>query len=204
MANIIRRKHKVSLRSGMEVWPDQEGTPLSKRNCPPGQHGSKGYRKLSSYGKQLRSQNMLKTYYYLSQRQLSNIYDAAYQSAGDTKDNLVSLLERKLIALVYHARLASTIYAAAQLISHGHVLVNGKKVTSRGYNLKVGEVVQIKDSSRGHAEVVRGASLEARRVPDYIEVDHKLCSAKLSRYPSSSEAPLSHINLDQVVEYYFR
>ncbi len=114
-------------------------------------------------------------------------------------------MERRLDALVYRAKFVPTVFAARQFVNHGHVSVNGRRVNIPSYQIKVGDLVQIKESSRQLAIVLEAAGLAERDVPDYIEVDHAKGTAKMTRIPGLSEVPYpTHMEPNLVVEFYSR
>ena len=130
--------------------------------------------KLSDFGVQLRAKQKLKGYYgNISERQFKNIYYEAIRRTGDTSEHLVGLLESRLDAIVYRAKFVPTVFAARQFVNHGHVLVNGKRVTIPSYRAKPGDVISLKDSVEAISRSCCSASQTTERdVPDYIDADH--------------------------------
>ena len=124
---------------------------------------------------------------------------------GDTGERLIGLLESRLDAIVYRAKFVPTVFAARQFVSHGHVLVNGKRVTIPSYSVKPGDKVELKERSRQLGIVLEANQLAERDVPEYIEADHNKMTAKLTRVPALSDVPFPvHMEPNLVVEFYSR
>jgi small subunit ribosomal protein S4 len=154
----------------------------------------------------LRAKQKLRGYYgNISERQFRGIYAEAIRMKGDSGAHMIALLERRLDAMIYRAKLVPTVFAARQFISHGHIKVNGKRVTIPSYRVKVGDVIEVKDQSKQLAIVLEAVGLAERDVPDYIEVDHSKMTAKLTRIPQFSEVPYPvQMEPHLVVEFYSR
>jgi len=198
-------KYKIDRRMGQNVW-GRPKSPISRREYGPGQHGQRRKGKLSDYGVQLRAKQKLRGYYgNISERQFRGIYQEAIRMKGDSGAHMIGLLERRLDAVVYRAKLVPTVFAARQFINHGHVKVNGRRVTIPSYRVKVDDVVEVKDKSKQLALVLEATALAERDVPDYIEVDHSKMTAKLARIPVINEVPYPvQMEPHLVVEYYSR
>src|ERR1700688_4308783 len=198
-------KYKIDRRMGQNIW-GRPKSPVNRREYGPGQHGQRRKGKLSDYGVQLRAKQKLKGYYAnISEKQFRGIYETAIRMKGDSGAHLIALLERRLDAAIYRAKLVPTIFAARQFVSHGHLKVNGRRVTIPSYRLKVGELIEVKDSSKQLALVLEAKALAERDVPDYIEVDHSKMTAKMSRVPSPADVPYPVVMEPHlVVEYYSR
>ncbi len=198
-------KYKIDRRMGQNIW-GRPKSPVNKREYGPGQHGQRRKGKLSDYGVQLRAKQKLKGYYAnMSERHFRGLYDEARRSKGDTGANMIGLLERRLDTIVYRAKFVPTVFAARQFISHGHVLVNGKRVTVASYRVKVDDVIEVREKSKQLASVLEATALAERDVPDYIEVDHTKMTAKLSRVPGIGDVPYPvMMEPHLVVEYYSR
>ncbi len=196
-------KYKIDRRMGENIW-GRAKSPLNKREYGPGQHGQRRKGKLSDFGTQLRAKQKLKGYYGdLTEKQFRRIYGEAERVTGDTGENLVGLLERRLDALVYRAKFVATIFAARQFVNHGHVLVNGKPVNIASYRLREGDVVSVREKSRQLAIIAEAIALTERDVPDYVEVDTQKLTAKLVRVPALSDVPYPvQMEPNLVVEYY--
>ena len=198
-------KYKIDRRMGENIW-GRPKSPVNRREYGPGQHGQRRKGKLSDFGVQLRAKQKLKHYYAnISERQFRGIYDEAVRIKGDSGANMIGLLERRLDAVVYRAKFVPTIFAARQFVNHGHVKVNGRRVNIASYRLKVGDVVEVKESSRDLAIVLEAKSLAERDVPDYIEADHNKNTAKFVRIPAPAEVPYPVVMEPHlVVEFYSR
>src|SRR6478609_3407553 len=198
-------KHKLDRRMGQNIW-GRPKSPVNKREYGPGQHGQRRKGKVSDYGVQLRAKQKLKGYYAnLSEKHFRGIYDEARRLKGDTGAHMIGLLERRLDAVIYRAKFVPTVFAARQFISHGHIRVNGKRVTIPSYRVKVGDVVEVKEKSKQLALVLEAQALAERDVPDYIDVDGSKLTAKLTRIPVLSDVPYAvHMEPHLVVEYYSR
>ncbi len=205
MSKRHQAKYKIDRRMGQNIW-GRPKSPINKREYGPGQHGQRRKGKLSDYGVQLRAKQKLKGYYAnLSERQFRGIYDEARRLKGDTGANMIGLLERRLDTVVYRAKFVPTVFSSRQFVSHGHITVNGKRVTVSSYRVKVGDVVEVKEKSRQLALVLEANQLAERDVPDYIEADHSKMSAKLSRVPTPGDVPYPvQMEPHLVVEYYSR
>src|SRR5919204_3732142 len=197
-------KYKINRRLQVNLW-GRPKSPLNKREYGPGQHGQRR-KKPSDFGTQLMAKQRLKGYYgNIGERQFRRIYEEAARRRGDTGENLVALLERRLDTLVYRAKFVPTVFAARQFVSHGHIKVNGKRVTIPSYRVKVGDVIEVKDKSKQLAALLEATALAERDVPDYIEVDHSKMTAKLSRVPQLNEVPYPvQMEPHLVVEFYSR
>jgi small subunit ribosomal protein S4 len=198
-------KYKIDRRMGQNIW-GRPKSPVNRREYGPGQHGQRRKGKLSDYGVQLRAKQKLKGYYAnISERQFRGIYEEAIRLKGDSGAHLIGLLERRLDTVVYRAKFVPTVFAARQFINHGHIKVNGRRVTIPSYRLKVGDAIEVKDKSRQLALVLEATSLPERDVPDYIEADHSKMSAKLARIPAFGDVPYpTQMEPHLVVEYYSR
>ncbi len=196
-------KYKIDRRMGENIW-GRPKSPVNRREYGPGQHGQRRKGKLSDFGVQLRAKQKLKGYYgNISEKQFRATYSEASRMKGNTAENLIGLLERRLDAVVYRAKFVPTVFAARQFVNHGHVKVNGRRVTIPSYRVKVGDVVEIKDKSKEMGLVLEAVQLAERDVPDYVEADHKKMTAQLSRIPALADVPypvLMEPNL--VIEFY--
>jgi small subunit ribosomal protein S4 len=205
MSKRIEAKYKIDRRMGENIW-GRPKSPVNRREYGPGQHGQRRKGKLSDYGVQLRAKQKLKRYYAnIVEKQFRGIYDEAIRMKGDSGANMIGLLERRLDAMIYRAKFVPTIFAARQFVNHGHLKVNGKRVNIASYRCKVGDVIEVKDSSKELALVLEAKALAERDVPDYLEVDHGKMTAKLARIPAPSEVPYPvQMEPHLVVEFYSR
>ena len=196
-------KHKIDRRMGENIW-GRPKSPVNRREYGPGQHGQRRKAKLSDFGLQLRAKQKLKGHYGdLTEKQFRRIFSDAERVKGDTGENLIGLLERRLDALVYRAKFVATIFAARQFVNHGHVMVNGKKVNIPSYRVKEGDVIEIRESSRQISAVLEAISLPERDVPDYIETDYSKMTAKFIRTPGLGDVPYAVVmEPNLVIEYY--
>ena len=198
-------KYKIDRRMGENIW-GRPKSPVNKRPTPPGQHGAGRRGKMSDFGTQLRAKQKLKGYYgNITEKQFRRTYDEATRLKGDTSENLVGLLERRLDALVYRAKFVPTVFAARQFVNHGHVLVNGKKVNIPSYRCKPGDVIEVREKSKTMALVLEALELAEREVPDYVDLDVKAMKATFTRVPSFDEVPYPvQMEPNLVVEFYSR
>ena len=205
MTKRIKSKHKVDRRLGVNLW-GRPKSPFNKRAYGPGQHGQRASAKPSDYKIQLQAKQKLKSYYgNLNERQFRNVYKEAARRKGNTGENLVGILESRLDAIIYRAKFANTVFQARQLINHGHVKVNGKRVNISSFYLNENDEVEIKDSSKQLNTILSASSSKEREVPDYLVSDQKKLTAKLSRIPKFEEIPYPAImEPNLVVEYYSR
>jgi len=196
-------KYKIDRRMGENIW-GRAKSPLNRREYGPGQHGQRRKGKLSDFGTQLRAKQKLKGYYGdLTEKQFRRIYSEAERVKGDTGENLIGLLERRLDAIVYRAKFVPTIFAARQFVNHGHVEVNGQRVNIASYRVKEGDVVSIRERSRQLAIVLEAVALTERDVPDYLEVDHNKMVANFVRTPALGDVPYPVVmEPNLVVEFY--
>jgi small subunit ribosomal protein S4 len=204
MTKIISAKHKIDRRLAVNLW-GRPKSPLNTRSYGPGQHGQrKG--KPSDYGIQLMAKQKLKGYYgRVGERQFRNLFDEAVRRKGDTSENLIDLLERRLDATVYRAKLANTIFGARQLVSHGHVLVNGQRVNIPSYSLKDGDVLTLREKSRQLTVIIESLASAERDIPDYLEVNPSIPSVKFIRAPKLAEVPYPvQMEPNLVTEFYSR
>jgi len=205
MTKRLASKHKVDRRLKVNLW-GRPKSPFNTRNYPPGQHGKSKKGKPSDYGMQLEAKQKMKFYYgNMNERQFRNTYRKARQQKGNTTENLVAFLERRLDTIIYRAKFATTVFSARQLINHGHIKVNGKKVNIPSYLTKPEDVIEIKDKSKEITTIVGSMVSKERDVPEYIQMDEKSKKAKLVRIPKFSEVPYPTImEPNLVIEYYSR
>ena len=205
MTKRLASKHKVDRRLKVNLW-GRPKSPFNTRNYPPGQHGKAKKGKLSDYGTQLEAKQKMKFYYgNINERQFRNVYRKAIQKKGNTTENLVGFLESRLDTVVYRAKFTTTVFSARQLINHGHIKVNGKKVNIPSYLVKAEDTIEIKDKSKDIVTIVGALLSKEREVPDYIQMDEKNKKATLIRIPKFSEVPYPAImEPNLVIEYYSR
>ncbi len=205
MTKRISAKYKIDRRLGENIW-GRPKSPVNKREYGPGQHGQRRRGRPSDFGLQLRAKQKLKGYYgNITEKQFRGIYKEATRIKGDTSEALIGLLERRLDALVYRAKFVPTVFAARQFVNHGHVKVNGRRVTIPSYRCNEGDVIEVREKSRDMGLVLEAIQSAERDVPDYVDADHNKMTATLLRTPQFSDVPypvMMEPNL--VVEYYSR
>jgi small subunit ribosomal protein S4 len=204
MSKIKTSKYKIDRRLGVNLW-GRPKSPFNKRESRPGQHGQRR-RKLSDFGTQLAAKQKLKGYYgNISEKQFRRLYQEAGSRRGDTGENLIELLERRLDAAVYRARFVPTVFAARQFVNHGHVKVNGKRVNVGSYRLRDGDVIEVRQKSREIPMVLEALQSPERDVPDYIGVDYKKMQATFVRGPKLADVPYpARMEPNLVIECYSR
>ena len=205
MTKRLESKHKVDRRLKVNLW-GRPKSPFNSRNYSPGQHGQKKTGKPSDYGFQLQAKQKMKCYYgNINERQFRNIYRKAIGKRGDTTENLIGFLERRLDTIVYRGKFASTVFSSRQLINHGHVRVNGKKVNIPSYLVKEEDVIDLKEKSKNLETISVSIASKEREVPDYIQTNEKKKELKLIRVPKFSEVPYPTLMEPKlVIEYYSR
>ncbi len=196
-------KYKLDRRMGENIW-GRAKSPVNRREYGPGVHGQRRKQKLSDFGTQLRAKQKLKGYYGdLTEKQFRRIYSEAERVKGDTGENLIGLLERRLDAVVYRAKFVPTVFAARQFVNHGHVTVNGKKVNIPSYRVKEGDVIEVREKSKQMALVMEAMASNERDFADYMHVDTGKLTCEFVRTPGLSDVPypvMMEPNL--VVEFY--
>ncbi len=204
MTKRLESKHKIDRRLGVNLW-GRPKSPLNKRDYRPGQHGQRRT-KPSDFGVQLMAKQRLRGYYgNIGERQFHRYYEEAMRRKGDNGENLIQLLERRLDAVVYRMKFSATVFGSRQLVNHGHILVNGKKVNIASYQVKEGDEIEVRGKAKQMATVIMASELTERDVPDYISVDHKAMKGTFVRTPKMDEVPYPvHMEPNLVVEYYSR
>ncbi len=197
-------KHKIDRRLNCNLW-GRAKSPYNTRQTGPGMHGARRP-KPTDYGVQLMAKQKLKGYYAnIGERKFHRYYEEAVRLKGDTGENLIGLLERRLDAVCYRAKFIPTVFAARQLVSHGHVTVNGKTVTIGSYQVKPGDKIELKEKSRQMAVVIAALESPERDVPEYIEVDAKSGKCTFLRTPKLEDVPFPvQMEPHLVVEFYSR
>jgi small subunit ribosomal protein S4 len=204
MTKRLTSKYKIDRRLGVNLW-GRPKSPVNRREYGPGEHGRRR-RKPSDYSLQLRAKQKLKGYYgNIGERQFRRVYTEAARRRGDTIENLIGLLERRLDAVVYRMKFVPTVFAARQFVNHGHVRVNGKRVNIPSYLVKEGDEIEVKEKSRQMPLVLEAIESGERDVPPYIEVDAKGMKGKFLKVPAVSEVPYpAQMEPHLVIEYYSR
>ena len=204
MTKRIESKYKIDRRLGVNLW-GRPKSPLNVRAYGPGQHGQRRS-KPSDYGLQLTAKQKLKGYYgNINERQFRRLYAEAVRRRGDTSENLIGLLESRLDAVVYRMKFVPTVFSARQFVNHGHLLVNGKRVNIPSYQVKPGDVIEIRTKSKEIPLVLGAVQLAERDIPEYIDVDHKIMKGTYVRVPTLTEVPYPvQMEPNLVVEFYSR
>jgi small subunit ribosomal protein S4 len=197
-------KYKINRRLGENLW-GRAKSPINKREYPPGQHGQKR-KKPTDYGTQLMAKQRLKGYYgNITEKQFRRAYAEANRRRGDTSENLIGLLERRLDAVVYRMKVVATVFAARQFVSHGHIAVNGRRVTVPSYQVKIGDVIEVRGAAKDFPVVLEAVKSGERDVPDYIEFEENKLRATFKRVPLLADVPYPvKMEPNMVVEYYSR
>ncbi|MCW2245341.1 small subunit ribosomal protein S4 [Azospirillum fermentarium] len=197
-------KYKIDRRLGVNLW-GRAKSPLNKREYGPGQHGQRR-KKPSDYGLQLMAKQKLKGYYAnIGEKQFRKIYQEAVRRKGDTGENLIGLLERRLDAVVYRMKLVPTPFAARQFINHGHILVNGRRVNIPSFQVKAGDVIEVRQKSKQMALVLEAIASGERDIPDYLNVDTSALKGTFVRVPLLADVPYPvQMEPNLVIEFYSR
>jgi small subunit ribosomal protein S4 len=197
-------KYKINRRLGVNLW-GRPKSPVNKREYGPGEHGQRR-RKPTDFGIQLQAKQRLKGYYgNIGEKRFRRYYDEAVRRKGDTGFNLIELLERRLDTVIYRAKFVPTVFAARQFVNHGHILVNGKRVTIPSYSVSDEDVIEIRAKSKDLALVLDAVQSHERDVPDYIEADHKHMKARMIRGPKLADVPYPvQMEPNLVIEFYSR
>ncbi len=204
MTKRLQSKYKINRRLGQNLW-GRPKSPVNRREHGPGQHGQRR-RKPSDYGVQLAAKQQLRFYYgNITERQFKNIYQEAVRRRGDTSENLIGLLERRLDAVIYRLKFVPTVFAARQFVNHGHIRVNGKRVNIPSYRVQEGDKISIKDASKQLVIVLEALDSPERDIPEYLELDTSKMEGTFLRTPQLSDVPYPvRMEPNLVVEYYSR
>jgi len=204
MTKRANAKYKIDRRMGENIW-GRPRSPFNKREYGPGQHGQRRKGKATDFGIQLRAKQKLKGYYGdVTEKQFKKAYFEADRIKGDTSQNLIGLLERRLDAVVYRAKFAPTVFSSRQLVSHGHVRVNGVKCNIASRQIKIGDVVELSAKAQEMALVIEAQGLSEREVPDYLAQDGA-SKVTFQRIPTLDEVPYPvKMEPNLVVEFYSR
>ena len=186
MTKRLSSKHKIDRRLGLNLW-GRPKSPFNRRPYGPGQHGQARRRKPSDFGVQLAAKQKLKKYY------------------GDTSQILIELLERRLDAVVFRLKFAPTVFSARQLVNHGHVLVNGKVVNKKSYQVSDGDEISLQQTSQNIPMIIQTLSSNERDVPEYLQLEISKCLGKFVRGPQLTDVPYPvQMEPNLVVEFYSR
>jgi small subunit ribosomal protein S4 len=203
MTKRLKSKYKINRRLGENLW-GRPKSPVNRRDYGPGQHGQGRRRKPSDYGIQLMAKQRLRGYYgNITEKQFRRTYAEASRKRGDTSETLIGLLERRLDAVVYRMKFVTTVFAARQFVNHGHVMVNGRRVNIPSYEVRPGDVVEVRQRSKQLGVLLEAVELAERDIPDYIEVDHAKMKGTFVRVPKLADVPYPvTMEPNLVVEYY--
>ena len=202
MARYTGPRVRISRRFGTPIFGPTKY--LERRNYGPGVHGPKSRRKHTDYGLGLIEKQKLKYYYGLLERQFRNVYERALRKRGVTGETMLQILETRLDNVVFHLGFATTRAAARQMVSHGHVKVNGRKVSIPSYSLKVSDIIEVKDNNVSRQLATKNLELStSRAVPDWLSLNKDGFKGTVMRIPSRDEIqPIA--NEQAVVEFYSR
>ena len=205
MTKRLSSKHKIDRRLGLNLW-GRPKSPFNRRPYGPGQHGQARRRKPSDFGVQLAAKQKLKKYYGdITEKQFLKIYQAASRKKGDTSQILIELLERRLDAVVFRLKFAPTVFSARQLVNHGHVLVNGKVVNKKSYQVNDGDEISLQQTSQNIPMIIQTLSSNERDVPEYLQLEISKCLGKFVRGPQLIDVPYPvQMEPNLVVEFYSR
>lgn len=194
-------KNRIARRFSANIF-GKARNPLLHKQHPPGMHGAKRKKK-SDYGVQLEERQKLKAVYgMISQKQLVNMYKKSLMQKGNTAQLFLGMLECRLDNIVFRLRLASSIFAAQQLVSHGHIQVNGKKVNRRSFQVCPGMTVSVKPASRQLKAIQMSQEYTSREIPEYLSLESDKHSGKLLAAPQMDQVPLPlPINIPLVCEF---
>jgi small subunit ribosomal protein S4 len=204
MSKRVSSKYKINRRLGVNLW-GRPKSPVNVRDYGPGQHGQRR-KKPSDFGLQLMAKQKLKGYYgNISEKQFRKYYKEAVRRRGDTSENLIGILERRLDAVIYRMKYVPTVFSARQFINHGHITVNGIRVNIPSYMVKEGDVVEVREKSRQMPLVLLASESSEREVPEYIEVNHQRMTGTFIRQPKLEDVPYPvQMEPNLVIEFYSR
>lgn len=204
MSRRLSAKFKIDRRLGVNLW-GRAKSPVNTRNYAPGEHGA-NRKKPTEYGVQLLAKQKLKGYYgNMTEKQFHHVYEKAMAKQGDTSENIIELLERRLDAIVYHMKLAPSVFAARQLVNHGHIKVNGKRVNIPSYLVSDGDEIELSQKMKDNVVVLSAIQSTEREVPAYMTIDHNTLKGKFLNGPKLADVPYPVVmEPNLVVEFYSR
>jgi small subunit ribosomal protein S4 len=200
MSRYTGPKFKLSRRLGISL--SGTGKEIAKRPFPPGQHGPGQKKKISGYGMQLQEKQKLRHMYGLNEKQFRNLFDKADKMKGMTGENFMVLLESRLDNLIYRLGFSNSRAGARQLVAHGHVLINGKKVDIPSFTVSTTDVIGLRERSR-NLSTIKEALTNRHHIPSYVEFNEAAMEGRYLRLPERSELP-QEIDEKQIVEFYSR
>ena len=210
MARNLDAKCKQCRRTGEKLFLKGErcGSPkcaIVKRNYPPGVHGSKGRKRMTDYGLRLMEKQKAKKIYNLLEKQFKLTFEKAKKQKGNASENFVKLLEMRLDNAICRAGFASSHSQARELVGHGHFLVNGKKVTIPSYQIKIGDIIKVKEKSKMSKQFSNlENTLKKIKLPGWLNLDIKDLSAKVLSAPAAEDGKSINFNPQMIVEFYSR
>jgi len=204
MTKRLKSKYKINRRLGVNLW-GRPKSPVNVRDYGPGAHGQRR-RKPTDYGTQLMAKQKLKGYYgNISEKQFQRYYEEAVRRKGDTSENLIGILERRLDAVVYRMKFVPTVFASRQFVNHGHIKVNGRRVNIPSFLVRDGDMIEVREKSRDLPMVLEAIQSPERDVPDYLSVDHDKMRGTYIRGPQFADVPYPvEMEPNLVIEYYSR
>jgi len=204
MSKRVSSKYKINRRLGVNLW-GRPKSPVNTREYGPGQHGQRR-KKPSDFGLQLMAKQKLKGYYgNITEKQFRRYYQTAVRHKGDTSENLIAVLERRLDAVVYRMKFVPTVFAARQFVSHGHVKVNGVRVNVPSYQVRDGDVIEVREKARQNPMVLLAMESAERDVPDYMDVNYGKMQGTFIRTPKLADVPYPvQMEPNLVIEFYSR
>jgi len=204
MSKRVSSKYKINRRLGVSLW-GRPKSPVNTREYGPGQHGQRR-KKPSDFGLQLMAKQKLKGYYgNITEKQFRRYYQEAVRRKGDTSENLIAVLERRLDAVVYRMKFVPTVFAARQFVSHGHVKVNGTRVNVPSYQVRDGDVIEVRNKARQMPMVLLAMESAERDVPDYMDVNYGKMQGTFIRTPKLADVPYPvQMEPNLVIEFYSR
>ncbi len=205
MTKRIKAKYKINRRLGVNLW-GRPKSPVNTREYGPGQHGQRRGRKPSDFGLQLHAKQKLKGYYgNITENQFRKYYTEAAKRQGDTSENMIWILERRLDAVVYRMKFVPTVFSSRQFINHGHIRVNGKRVNIPSYLVSEGDVIEVKEKSRELPLVLLAIESAERDVPDYMDVNFSKMQGTFKQTPKLADVPYPvTMEPNLVIEFYSR
>ena len=205
MTKRLKSKYKINRRLMCNLW-GRPKSPFNRREYRPGEHGQSRRRKLSDFGEQLRAKQQLKGYYgNITEKQFRKLYAEAVMRRGDTSENLIGLLERRLDAVVYRMKIVPTVFSARQFVNHGHINVNGRRVNIPSYRVKEGDVIEVREKARNIPMVLEAIESPERDVPDYMSIDYNSMKGTFVRTPGFADVPYPvQMEPNLVIEFYSR
>lgn len=209
MTKIVKSKYKISRRLGISVWGNGKDPFTRNRNFRPGQHGVAS-RTVSVHGRQLNAKQLLKGHYgRIGERQFRNTFDKASKMVGDTAENFIGLLERRLDAVIYRLNFAKSIFAARQIVSHKHIMVKRKNrnywevVNCPSYTVSEGDQIKLTDKAKTVESILTSVQLMERGIPEYLKFDPSTLEAEFIRTPKLADVPYAaKMEPQLVVEFY--